>query len=321
MNKASKAKIAKLAIDDPQFKAVVDNISAYTQGEYVYQRKATEKFISNGYDPSNDAILGDRLTDSLYLCKDMYKGQNLSVSSASVTEGMANLTKAVNCSDPFDGELYRVAQDRSLMKTADSGNQGVYTPPKPGETISIVAPTSFSKDKAAIDKIAKDKSGDIIYYTVQPGAHAVDVSKLSPYKQAELLTCGEYEVVSVDSKPQRVVMTQIDRFTSETIDSLKANRGATVDDGFVKFPILETHVTLRQKEPIHMDSCDDSIHRYRPDDFPNGWSMMTRLISMVAQGLGTMGTRAFRGKWAEAPLAQAVRFPKVAFRRALVTLK
>ena len=267
LNKASKAKIAKLAMDDPQFKAVVDNISAYTQGEYVYQRKATEKFISNGYDPSNDAILGDRLTDSLYLCKDMYKGQNLSVSSASVTEGMANLTKAVNCSDPFDGELYRVAQDRSLMKTADSGNQGVYTPPKPGETISIVAPTSFSKDKAAIDKIAKDKSGDIIYYTVQPGAHAVDVSKLSPYKQAELLTCGEYEVVSVDSKPQRVVMTQTDRFTSETIDSLKANRGATVDDGFVKFPILETHVTLRQKEPIHMDSCDDSIHRYRPDDF------------------------------------------------------
>ena len=267
LNKASKAKIAKLAMDDPQFKAVVDNISAYTQGEYVYQRKATEKFISNGYDPSNDAILGDRLTDSLYLCKDMYKGQNLSVSSASVTEGMANLTKAVNCSDPFDGELYRVAQDRSLMKTADSGNQGVYTPPKPGETISIVAPTSFSKDKAAIDKIAKDKSGDIIYYTVQPGAHAVDVSKLSPYKQAELLTCGEYEVVSVDSKPQRVVMTQTDRFTSDTIDSLKANRGATVDDGFVKFPILETHVTLRQKEPIHMDSCDDSIHRYRPDDF------------------------------------------------------
>lgn len=267
LNKASKAKIAKLAMNDPQFKAVVDNISAYTQGEYVYQRKATEKFISNGYDPSNDAILGDRLTDSLYLCKDMYKGQNLSVSSASVTEGMANLTKAVNCSDPFDGELYRVAQDRSLMKTADSGNQGVYTPPKPGETISIVAPTSFSKDKAAIYKIAKDKSGDIIYYTVQPGAHAVDVSKLSPYKQAELLTCGEYEVVSVDSKPQRVVMTQTDRFTSETIDSLKANRGATVDDGFVKFPILETHVTLRQKEPIHMDSCDDNIHRYRPDDF------------------------------------------------------
>ena len=64
LNNASKSKIAKLAEQDPQFKAVVDNISAYTQGEYALQRKAAEGILENGYDPAKDVILGDRITGS-----------------------------------------------------------------------------------------------------------------------------------------------------------------------------------------------------------------------------------------------------------------
>lgn len=267
LNKASKGKIAKIAAEDPQFKAVVDNISAYTQGEYIFQRKTVEGVVENGYDPSKDAILGDRLTDSAFSCKDMYQGQNLSVSSASVAEGMTNLTKAVKCSEPYEGELYRVAQDRSILLEQDSGRQGVYVPPVVGETIKITAPTSFSKDRAAVDKIAKDKMGDIIYYTVEPGAHAVDVSKLSPYKQAELLSCGDYEVVKVESEPRTSMWDREDKFTSETLETLKQHRGATVSDGYVTYPVLTTHITLRQTSSQNSDSADDNRTPYRLDDF------------------------------------------------------
>jgi phage-related protein (TIGR01555 family) len=267
LNKASKGKIAKIAAEDPQFKAVVDNISAYTQGEYIFQRKTVEGVVENGYDPSKDAILGDRLTDSAFSCKDMYQGQNLSVSSASVAEGMTNLSKAVKCSEPYEGELYRVAQDRSILFEQDSGRQGVYVPPTVGETIKITAPTSFSKDRAAVDKIAKDKMGDIIYYTVEPGAHAVDVSKLSPYKQAELLSCGDYEVVKVESEPRTALWDREDKFTSETLETLKQYRGATVSDGYVTYPVLTTHITLRQTSSQNSDSADDNRTPYRLDDF------------------------------------------------------
>ena len=267
LNNASKGKIVKLAEKDPQFKAVVDSISAYTQGEYVYQRKTAEGVLESGYDPSKDAILGDRLTDSMYQVKDMYPGQNLSVSKASVAEGMVNITKAIESSTPFEGELYRVAQDRSIFKDASSGEQGVYTPPTVGETIRIGAPTSFSKNKDAVAKIAKEKMGDIIYYTVEPGAKAVDVAKLSPYKQAELLSCGDYEVVKVESTPVRMGYSAESLFTTETLEKLKRERGAKVEDGYVSYPVLESRIVLRQKGEAQGDSAEDSIALYRPDDF------------------------------------------------------
>lgn len=283
LNKASKGKIAKIAAEDPQFKAVVDNISAYTQGEYIFQRKTVEGVVENGYDPSKDAILGDRLTDSAFSCKDMYQGQNLSVSSASVAEWMTNLSKAVKCSEPYEGELYRVAQDRSILFEQDSGRQGVYVPPTVGETIKITAPTSFSKDRAAVDKIAKDKMGDIIYYTVEPGAHAVDVSKLSPYKQAELLSCGDYEVVKVESEPRTALWDREDKFTSETLEALQKHRGATISEGYVTYPVLTTRIILRQKETGNTDSADDDTRCYRPDDFCD------RMILDGGPGSGNFG--------------------------------
>lgn len=290
LNKASKGKIAKIAAEDPQFKAVVDNISAYTQGEYIFQRKTVEGVVENGYDPSKDAILGDRLTDSAFSCKDMYQGQNLSVSSASVAEGMTNLSKAVKCSEPYEGELYRVAQDRSILFEQDSGRQGVYVPPTVGETIKITAPTSFSKDRAAVDKIAKDKMGDIIYYTVEPGAHAVDVSKLSPYKQAELLSCGDYEVVKVESEPRTALWDREDKFTSETLEALQKHRGATISEGYVTYPVLTTRIILRQKETGNTDSADDDTRCYRPDDFCD------RMILDGGPGSGNHGHKGVPGQ-------------------------
>ena len=267
LNNASKSKIAKLAEQDPQFKAVVDNISAYTQGEYALQRKAAEGILENGYDPAKDVILGDRITGSPFLYKDMYKGQNLAVSSASVTEGMANLTRAVNNSKPFDGELYRVAQDRGVIKSTDSGAQRIYVPPVAGETIRIEAPTSFSKDKDVVDKLAGSKMGDVIYYTIEPGARAVDVSKLSPYKQEELLSCGEYEVVSVDTKTLRVSRDEVGRFTPENLEVLRQTRNAEVSDGYVSYPTIETRIVLRQREMENGDSRSDAEAPYREEDF------------------------------------------------------
>lgn len=267
LNNASKSKIAKLAEQDPQFRAVVDNISAYTQGEYTMQRIAVENILKNGYDPSKDIIIGDRLTDSSFLHKDMYNGQNLSVSSASVGEGMLNLTRAVNNSNPYDGELYRVTQDRSILKSPESGQHGVYVPPKVGDTIRIDAPTSFSSDKSVVNKLAEVKMGDIIHYTVESGAHAVDVSKLSPYKQAELLTCGSFEVVKVDAIHAKTVQRKEEYYTKETIEVLKQTRNATVSDGYVTYPSLETHIVLRQKDTNNGDSRDDARDAYRPEDF------------------------------------------------------
>lgn len=290
LNKASKSKIVKMAEQDPAFKEVVDNISAYTQGEYVFQRKVAEGVINNGYDAGKDQILGDRLTDSIFSCKDMYKGQNLSVSSASVAEGMANLTKAVNKSEPFEGEIYRVAQDTGIYSYASDGNQSVYVPPTVGETIKITAPTSFSKDQGAVDKIAKNKSGDIIYYTVEPGAHAVDVSKLSPYKQAELLSCGEYEVVKVESENRTYLGETTDKYTQEVLETLQKTRGATVSNGYIKVPVLTTHITLRQKETGNTDSADDDTRYYRPDDFCD------RMILDGGPGSGNHGHKGVEGQ-------------------------
>ena len=122
----------------------------------------------------------------------------------------------------------RVAQDRGVIKSTDSGAQRIYVPPVAGETIRIEAPTSFSKDKDVVDKLAGSKMGDVIYYTIEPGARAVDVSKLSPYKQEELLSCGEYEVVSVDTKTLRVSRDEVGRFTPENLEVLRQTRNAEV---------------------------------------------------------------------------------------------
>lgn len=266
LNSKSSSKIKKLAETDEKFKAVADNVAAYTQGFYIMQRKSYEIAANGEYTPKKDAVIGEHITRGMLSCKDMYNGQNLSVSSSGVVEGMTYLTRAIENAEPFDGELLRVTSATGLYKTADSGAQSVYVPPRVGDVLDITSPTSFTKSEKVIEQIAKGKSGDVIYYSVESGARAVDVTKLSPYKQEELLTCGRFEVVEVSSEPYTTKFNNVDRLTPETVENLKKHRNATVTDGYIEYPMLVTRIKLRQKDTVKQDSDDDTVIHYMPDD-------------------------------------------------------
>ena len=197
LNGKARKDLVKRAKKDPEFKELVDSIVLYTEGGYVDQRKALEAATETGLKDVDAQTVGMYANDTIYKIRDLWKGQDLTGSQASLAGGMAHLTGVINAADPVEKPLFRAAQDRSIAKT---GEQEPYVPPKPGDVISITAPTSFTDSKDVETEISRGKMGDVIHYELEPGAKAVNVAELSRYKQSEYLTSGNFEVVSVDTE-------------------------------------------------------------------------------------------------------------------------
>lgn len=197
INGLDKKGVVEKAKADPEFKELVDAITLYTQGAYGDQKKEARYLVEHGLEEAELTTVGDYFGDGAYEMKQLWNGQKLAESKSSFSGGVLSMIGAINNSEETGNELYRIADDRSIM---DSLNeiQSLYTPPKVGDRIKMDAPTSFAKDRAVMSEISGKKYGDTIRYTLEPGAKALDIENLSHYKgQKEMLTCGEYEVVDV----------------------------------------------------------------------------------------------------------------------------
>lgn len=246
----TKAQLAKQAAKDPEFKKLTDTISLYTQGGYAEQRKLAEKLVDGSFTEEDDFTVGKFVQDNRFMVvKDLYTGQGLETSESSTADGMAQLIGTINESEPYEGKLYRAAQDRNIIKVG--GDYEPFEVPEVGQTVQLSAPTSFTTDKAVADKLMMQKMGDRIFYTIDEGASAVDVSKLSPYKQKEMLTCGTYEVVEVQKTPVRNMV-----FGEPSAAQKK--RGIYDHYGSPHYDTYEVEIRLRQVGKVSIGSKEDA---------------------------------------------------------------
>ena len=252
LNGKERKDLVKQAKKDPAFKELVDAAVLYTEGGYVEQRQLCEQLVRDGLSEVSAKTVGEYANGNLYKFRDLYKGQDLKRSESSMAAGMVHLTEAVNASDPYDAPLFRVTQDRGIIKT-DSDR--VYVPPKEGDRIRIDAPTSFTASKDVEAELSKGKMGDIIHYELDKGATALNVAQLSRYKQEEYLTCGEFEVVSVQSKTRRVPLYH---------EPTKAEqlRGVEEDEWGKYTFYYEITVKIRQVGKTEFAKHEDAEHTY-----------------------------------------------------------
>lgn len=252
LNNKDRKDLVKQAKKDPAFKELVDAAVLYTEGGYVEQRQLCEQLVRDGLSEASAKTVGEYANGNLYSFRDLYKGQDLKRSESSMAAGMVHLTEAVNASDPYDAPLFRVTQDRSIIK---SDSDRVYVPPKEGDRIKIDAPTSFTASKDVEAELSKGKMGDIIHYELDKGATALNVAQLSRYKQEEYLTCGEFEVVSVQSKTRRAPLYH---------EPTKAEqlRGVEEDEWGKYTFYYETTVKIRQVGKTEFAKHEDAEHTY-----------------------------------------------------------
>lgn len=88
---------------------------------------------------------------------------------------------------------------------------------QPGDSLEMSAPASFSASADQAERFATGTStgqgksrdpGDGILIEVEPGARALPVAALSPWKnQAEVLSSGEFEIVAVEGDRPYAVQT------------------------------------------------------------------------------------------------------------------
>lgn len=261
LSSKTKAQIAKQAAKDPEFKKLTDAISLYTQGGYAQQRQIAEKLVDGSFREEDDFTVGKFVQDNKFMVvKDLYKGQGLEESTSSTADGMAQLIGTINESKPYEGKLYRAAQDRNIIKVG-----GDYTPfviPEVGQTIQLSAPTSFTTDKAVADKLMMQKMGDKIFYTIDEGASAVDVSKLSPYKQKEMLTCGTYEVVAVKKTEKKNFIVGGEQYATKA----QKERGLVDNWGAPHYITYDVEIQLRQVGKVSIGRTDSKDEVLKMND-------------------------------------------------------
>ena len=244
--------LVKKAKKDPEFKNVVDSIVLYTEGGYAEQRAAAEDAVRDGTSDVDAMTIGEYANGNLYEIRDLWKGQDLKKSDANIAEGMVNVIGIINNSEPCNRELYRVTSDRSIFKR---GDQSPYVPPKVGEKIKMDAPTSFTASSDIEKDLSTQKYGDKIHYILEPGANAIDISSLSRYKQQEYLSCGEFEVVSVDSKEINGGYVREEKDITPAIRKRGIRENQWGDKYYVCY---DTTVVIRQVGKTEMGKHEDS---------------------------------------------------------------
>ena len=174
INNLDKKSVVARAKKDPEFKELVDAITIYTQGGYTDQKKEAKYLVQNGTDEALIDTVGDYCRDGFYEIKQLWNGQKLSTSESSFSGGVLSMIGAINNSEKTTEELYRIADDRSILQSFEEV-KSLYKPPNIGDIIKMDAPTSFTKDREVMGEIVKYKYGDVIRYNLEHGAHALDI--------------------------------------------------------------------------------------------------------------------------------------------------
>ena len=254
INGVEKSEVVKRAKKDPEFKELVDAITLYTQGAYGDQKREAKYLVEHGLNEALTTTAGDYFGDGYYDMKQLWPGQKLAESKSSFSGGVLSMIGAINNSAETTERLYRIADDRAIL-SANGGK--LYTPPKPGDRIKMDAPTSFTKSKEVMDEISPTKYGDVIRYTLEPGAHALDIEKLSRYKQKESLCCGEFEVTKV-SPVKKIVLGSVPKNAPPELLERVKDRIIGDHGDYYSTCAFKVEVTLRQVGKTEIGKHEDA---------------------------------------------------------------
>jgi len=268
LNSLDKKGIIARCKKDPKFKELVDGITLYTQGVYGTQHDIAKNIVKNGIESEldSDVTVGEMFNSYDQgdgFMKQLWGGQKIRESKSSLVGGVISMIEAINNAEPYPEKLFRIADDRVFGgHDPDWRSKKLYIPPKVGDKIRMDAPTSFTKSEDVIRDIQKMnvKVGDIIFYTLEPGARALDIENVSRFKQRESLTCGEFEVVSVRNEVQKLF-----RVKDGDEPNLKRFAGrptCTDENGDEWYGGLRTFITLRQTGKTEIGKREDSADCY-----------------------------------------------------------
>lgn len=238
--KAWRKKMQKQYDEDPEFRAVVDSVTLYTQGDFSVQRAFAERAITGELaERWHDSALPEWVDKGMHpnplgTYKSYFEGQEEwlgeereGTSGATYSEAAKELVNAVADSPPLATSSYRGMTGRTAVDLAAAL--------KPGDDFQLLAPTSFTTDKDVGEQFAagrakgqararKDDKPHGVVFEILPGARSLNVSALSPWDQKEVLTSGKFRVISVDIPKDRfgnptgiarVVLEQVEVFRAK----------------------------------------------------------------------------------------------------------
>lgn len=196
--------------NDPEFKAVVDSVTLFTQGDYQFVRAMSEYAATENaaaLAPGGEGWqrrMGEPLSGYNVLAdyKSYFEAQgDLSDGTGRMTgrEAGAALNKAIDTAPETTSAIYRGLTSQEAYKAA--------VDLKPGDTFEIGGATSFTASVDIAGKFAAgtasgqgDRGSPSLTQTViqiEPGTRALNVSALSPWRQQEMLTRGKFEAAEV----------------------------------------------------------------------------------------------------------------------------
>lgn len=209
---------------DPEFKAACDAVGLYTQGSYNPLRDAAH-FHATGEGQVGRPFRPDDFQQPLGFAsnpmanyKNYFDGQNVENSKAcTLGESGGVLHGLVATSAPTDKPLFRGMRAGYGWDSQSMTTKMSVEIPKAGDEFDLAATSSFSASKETAEtfamyhsgkksaKNAPDRMSIAVVYEIAPGAKAVNVSALSPWKgQREFLTAGKFEVESVEEREHEV---------------------------------------------------------------------------------------------------------------------
>lgn len=195
--------------NDPEFRAAVDALTLFTQGEFntiraidVYQQTGEWPERYKGSYLSEDGAL-DRVMSGNPLgeYKSYFEGQDVDNGSQHTwKEGVQALRKQL-ATAPKQKEFYRGVYGVEAFDAVKDL--------QPGHVMDIVGPTSFTSDRGVAEKFSENMASGqgkrrglnasvpTVVFEVEAGARGIPVAAISPWKQKEVVSNGKFEVVSV----------------------------------------------------------------------------------------------------------------------------
>ena len=213
----NKQKLIKEYENNPNVRDMIDVTSYYTQGKYEEIRRMSsfdtkEEYVKEALENrlhmvSDDKTLTEQLSyetsnsldgDGFYKMNDITGKPMRAMSFEEARRGSKMLGNAVDNAPISSEPIYRGI---ILDKEIDF---------KDGEEFSLQNITSFTGDRKkavgfAFNRQGKSGQGRIGYLArplvieVEPGVKVLDISKLSPWRQKEMISRGKYKVISTSS--------------------------------------------------------------------------------------------------------------------------
>ncbi len=202
---------------DPEFKAVADLATIYTQGGFrsirEWQQAESEGVFPDAAGGSSVPTWGDKpishLASPMSDYKNYFTGQDVRASDVmTVKEAAGAMNRAIAGSPPLQQPIFRGAHAH-YRRDIPLGEPPRLTiePPAVGERMRIAGSSSFTADgdtaRAFAEgtakgqpKLAREPVATYVY-EIAPGARGLPVAALSPYAQQEVITRGNFRVREV----------------------------------------------------------------------------------------------------------------------------